>query len=83
MLRTAGPEYRARLMSGEGSYQDAEVTSVLEMWKGLVDAGYFVDDANAYTWTTPPIRWRGGGGDDVDGDVDHRLLGRERPGSGR
>lgn len=51
MLRTAGPDYRARLMSGEGSYEDAEVTAVLERWKGLVDAGYFVDDANAYTWT--------------------------------
>jgi multiple sugar transport system substrate-binding protein/raffinose/stachyose/melibiose transport system substrate-binding protein len=51
ILRSAGPEYRARLMSGEASYEDAEVTEALELWKGLVDAGYFVDDANAYTWT--------------------------------
>ena len=51
MLRTAGPDYRARLMSGEASYEDAEVTEVLELWKQLVDAGYFIDDANAYTWT--------------------------------
>lgn len=51
MLRTAGPDYRAELMSGEASYEDAEVTEALELWKGLVDAGYFVDDANAYTWT--------------------------------
>ncbi len=51
MLRTAGPDYRAQLMSGEASYEDPEVTAVLERWKELVDAGYFVDDANAYTWT--------------------------------
>ncbi len=51
MLRTAGPDYRAQLMSGEASYTDAEVTEVMELWKSLTDAGYFVDDANAYTWT--------------------------------
>ena len=50
MLRTAGLEYRARLMAGEASYQDDEVTRVLEIWKRLVEAGYFVDNAKAYTW---------------------------------
>ena len=50
MLRTAGPDYRAKLMSGEASYEDPEVTAVLERWKGLVDAGYFTDDANAFDW---------------------------------
>ncbi len=51
LLRTAGPEYRARLMAGEASYTDPEVVRVMELWKGLVDAGYFVPDANAYDWT--------------------------------
>lgn len=51
LLRTAGPEYRARLMAGEASYTDAEVQRVMEMWKELVDAGYFVKNANAYDWT--------------------------------
>ncbi len=51
MLRTAGPEYRAKLMAGEASYTDPEVMAVMEQWKQLVDAGYFVEDANAYDWT--------------------------------
>jgi ABC-type glycerol-3-phosphate transport system substrate-binding protein len=51
LLRTAGPEYRQQLMAGEASYTDPEVQRVMEMWKELVDAGYFVPDANAYDWT--------------------------------
>ena len=51
ILRLAGPDYRAKLMSGEASYEDPEVTVALGLWKDLADAGFFVDDANAYTWT--------------------------------
>ena len=51
ILRTAGPDYRAKLMSGEASYTDPQVVGAMELWKQLVDAGFFVDDANAYTWT--------------------------------
>ena len=51
ILRTAGPDYRAKLMSGEASYEDLQVTQALESWKDLVDSGFFVDDANAYDWT--------------------------------
>ncbi|MBL8132260.1 MAG: extracellular solute-binding protein [Anaerolineae bacterium] len=51
LLRTAGPEYRAQLMAGEASYTDPEVVRAMELWKELVDAGYFVADANAYDWT--------------------------------
>ena len=51
ILRTAGPDYRAKLMSGEASYTDPQVVGAMELWKELVDAGFFVDDANAYTWT--------------------------------
>lgn len=51
LLRTAGPEYRAHLMAGQASYTDPQVMHAMEMWKQLVDAGYFVDDANAYDWT--------------------------------
>lgn len=50
LLRTAGPEYRAKLMAGEAAYTDPEVMRAMEMWKELVEAGYFVDDANAYDW---------------------------------
>ncbi len=51
LLRTAGPEYRQALMAGEASYTDPEVVRAMELWKELVDAGYFVPDANAYDWT--------------------------------
>lgn len=50
LLRTAGPEYRARLMAGEAAYTDPEVMRAFELWKELVDAGYFFPDANAYDW---------------------------------
>jgi multiple sugar transport system substrate-binding protein/raffinose/stachyose/melibiose transport system substrate-binding protein len=51
LLRTAGPEYRARLMAGDASYDDAEVRRAMGMWKDLVDAGYFTENANADSWT--------------------------------
>ena len=51
LLRTAGPEYRAKLMAGEAAYTDPEVVRAMEMWAELVDKGYFVPDANAYDWT--------------------------------
>lgn len=48
--RTAGPEYRQKLMAGEAKYTDPEVETAMEAWKTLTDAGYFVADANAYDW---------------------------------
>jgi multiple sugar transport system substrate-binding protein/raffinose/stachyose/melibiose transport system substrate-binding protein len=51
LLRTAGPEYREKLMAGQASYTDPEVVAAMEMWKELVEAGYFVENANAYDWT--------------------------------
>lgn len=48
---TAGADYRQKLMAGEAAYNDPEVATAMETWKGLVDAGYFVPDANAYDWT--------------------------------
>ena len=51
LLRTAGPDYRAKLMAGEAAYTDAEVKAALGLWKALVDAGYFTPNANADDWT--------------------------------
>ena len=51
LLRTAGPEYRAKLMAGEAGYADDEVKAAMDLWKSLFDKGYFVDNANADTWT--------------------------------
>ena len=50
LLRTAGDEYRTKLMNGEASYTDDEVVRAFGLWKELVDAGYFFPDANAYDW---------------------------------
>ena len=51
LLRTAGPDYRAKLMAGEAAYTDDEVKAAMGMWKDLVDAGYFAPNANADGWT--------------------------------
>lgn len=51
LLRTAGPEYRARLMAGEASYEDPEVVTAMEMWAEAAAAGCFTKDANAFDWT--------------------------------
>ncbi|NWF68328.1 MAG: extracellular solute-binding protein [Chloroflexi bacterium] len=48
---TAGAEFRQQLMAGEVAYNSPEVIAAMETWKSLVDAGYFVADANAYDWT--------------------------------
>jgi multiple sugar transport system substrate-binding protein/raffinose/stachyose/melibiose transport system substrate-binding protein len=50
LLRTAGPTYRAELMTGKHAYTDPEVVRVMEMWRELVATGYFYSDANAYDW---------------------------------
>jgi len=51
LLRTAGPDYRAKLMAGQASYTDPQVQKAMKMWKELVDAGYFAKNPNADDWT--------------------------------
>lgn len=51
LLRTAGPDYRAKLVSGKASYTDPEVQKAMQLWKELIDAGDFVANANADDWT--------------------------------
>ena len=51
LLGTAGPDYRAGLMNGSASYDDAEVKAAMAMWKDLADKGYFAANANADSWT--------------------------------
>jgi multiple sugar transport system substrate-binding protein/raffinose/stachyose/melibiose transport system substrate-binding protein len=51
LLRTAGPDYRAKLMAGEASYDDPEVAAAMKLWKDMLDAGLFVENANADDWT--------------------------------
>ncbi|MFO1352932.1 MAG: extracellular solute-binding protein [Gammaproteobacteria bacterium] len=51
ILRSAGPEYRAKLMAGQAAYTDPEVKNAMALWKKLTDAGYFAANANADDWT--------------------------------
>ncbi len=51
LLRTAGPDYRAKLMAGKASYTDAEVKTAMGMWKSLIDDGCFAANSNANDWT--------------------------------
>lgn len=51
LLRTAGPDYRAKLMAGDASYTDDEVKRAMGLWKDLVDAGCFAPNSNANDWT--------------------------------
>ncbi len=51
LLRTAGPDYRAKLMEGSAAYDDGEVVDAMATWKELVDKGYFLPNANADGWT--------------------------------
>jgi multiple sugar transport system substrate-binding protein/raffinose/stachyose/melibiose transport system substrate-binding protein len=55
LLRTAGPEYRAKLMAGEVSYTDPEVVEAFEMWKNVIDKGYFYPNANAYDYAEASV----------------------------
>ncbi len=50
LLRTAGNDYRNKLMSGEASYTDDEVVRAFSLWNDLVQANHFYPDANAYDW---------------------------------
>ncbi|MBW7922637.1 MAG: extracellular solute-binding protein [Rubellimicrobium sp.] len=51
LLRTAGPDYRARLMAGDARYDDAEVAAAMAMWKDMFDRDLFAANANADDWT--------------------------------
>jgi multiple sugar transport system substrate-binding protein/raffinose/stachyose/melibiose transport system substrate-binding protein len=51
LLRTAGPDYRAKLMAGKAAYTDPEVMKAMKMWKELTDAGFFAKNPNADDWT--------------------------------
>jgi multiple sugar transport system substrate-binding protein/raffinose/stachyose/melibiose transport system substrate-binding protein len=51
LLRTAGPDYRAKLMAGKAKYTDPEVAAAMDLWKRLLDDGFFAENSNAQDWT--------------------------------
>ncbi len=51
-MRVNGPEFHMSLMDGNESYNDPRVLDVFEnYWRPLIDNGYFIDDAAAYSWS--------------------------------
>ena len=51
LIQTAGLKYRDRLMRGDAAYTDPEVKHAIKLWRELLQAGFFVDQANSYDWT--------------------------------
>jgi multiple sugar transport system substrate-binding protein/raffinose/stachyose/melibiose transport system substrate-binding protein len=50
LLRTAGPEYRDRLMTHKASYSDPEVINAFSIWKEVLDQGFFIKNPNVFDW---------------------------------
>ena len=50
ILRTAGSDFRARLVAGEESYLDPKVVQAMELWADLIELEYFNDGFNALSW---------------------------------
>ena len=49
-LRVNGRDFHMGLMAGEESYTDPRLYKVFETWKDLVERGYFLENAAAYSW---------------------------------
>lgn len=50
LLRSAGPDYRQRLMRGEARYTDPEVRRTFELWRILVHRGFFNPTPEVADW---------------------------------
>ncbi len=50
-MRVNGPQFHIDLMLGKESYDDPRVRDVFTYWQDLLDKGYFIDDAAAYSWS--------------------------------
>lgn len=50
-MRINGPQFHIDLMLCKESYDDPRVAKVFEYWGELLENGYFLEDAAAYTWS--------------------------------
>jgi len=50
-MRINGPQFHIDLMLGKESYEDPRVAEVFKYWRVLLDNGYFLEDAAAYSWS--------------------------------
>jgi multiple sugar transport system substrate-binding protein/raffinose/stachyose/melibiose transport system substrate-binding protein len=60
LLRTAGPRYRQRLMTGQASYDDPEVTRAFCQWRQLLEAGWFNETPSQLGWAEAAAMVRSG-----------------------
>lgn len=51
LLRTAGQEYREKLMNSKASYNDKEVLNCFDMWSNLLNKEYFNSNPERYEWS--------------------------------
>ena len=49
-MRVNGPDFHRGLMFGQEKYTDPRLLKVFEVWRELVDKGYFLENAASYTW---------------------------------
>jgi ABC-type glycerol-3-phosphate transport system substrate-binding protein len=50
-MRVNGPEFHINLMLGTESYTDPRVKTIFtDYWAPLIENGYFIEDAAAYSW---------------------------------
>jgi len=50
LLRSAGFEYRQKLLNGQGSFMDDKVLKAFSLWKSLIDQGFFNKDWETKDW---------------------------------
>jgi len=50
-MRINGPQFHIDLMLCKESYDDERVAKVFEYWGDLLENGYFLEDAAAYSWS--------------------------------
>ena len=48
---TAGADFRQKLLTGQVSFIDPQVITVMQIWQGLLTQGYFIKSANLYDLT--------------------------------
>lgn len=51
LLRTAGAQYRNKLMTGKASYIDDEVVNCFKIWSKLIKSGFFNNNCDHYEWS--------------------------------
>ena len=49
-MRINGPEFHMGLMFGKEKYTDPRLLKVFEVWRELLDKGYFTENAASYSW---------------------------------